>query len=463
VNANDPGFNSADLLTRLKQLPATRRFWIGFSGGADSTALLLAMHELRDQIEAQICAIHFNHGLQVEADEWQQHCRSFCQQRGIEFHLQALQLDQPGRQSQEQYARQQRYNCMEKLLADGEIFLTAHHADDNAETLILNLMRGSGVDGLAAIPPLRKINNAWVARPLLDFSRKDLEQYLQRKGITWFEDPSNLDLSYDRNYVRKQLFPELDQRWPGVVKRLNRTAVHVREFSSVTSTMLRAQYHELLSDGIMFPLKPLVLLNVETQSLLLRQWFRLQDLPFPPRQRLAEFLSQINSGEGTDRRPELRWAGNLVKQHGNELWLQQEPYPDLCPEQSWQSGMSLELGPDFGQVQLCGKSVSIPSDWKIGPGNSGSRLKMHAGGPGRRLKDLLRESGLPPWLRKAIPVLYWQDDIAAIGDCILSHDLREFLLQHSLTYHWLANHPLLCKLQSVSVQHLGPADTSNEN
>ena len=234
------------LLERLARFPVPARYWVGFSGGADSTALLVAFHELGSKLEAGLHAIHFNHGLQTLADDWQAHCLTFCEKRNIPLRIEQLELTLQEGQSPEEQARQQRYAAIELLLGKGEVYLTAHHADDNAETFLLNLMRGSGMDGLDAIPPLRKIGNGWVARPLLDFDRQDLENFLRERNIPWLEDPSNQDLSFDRNYVRNELFPELDKRWPGVVKRLNHTASHARNFTAVLNKLLAAQHGSLI-------------------------------------------------------------------------------------------------------------------------------------------------------------------------------------------------------------------------
>ena len=444
-------FTTLHLLERLARFPVPSRYWVGFSGGADSTALLVAFHELGSELVAGLHAIHFNHGLQAEADEWQAHCLSFCEQRNIPLRIQQIDLKLAEGQSPEEQARQHRYAAIEHLLGDGDVYVTAHHADDNAETFLLNLMRGSGMDGLAAIPPLRKIGNGWVARPLLDIHRHLLENFLRERNIPWLEDPSNRDLSFDRNYVRNKLFPDLDQRWPGVVLRLNHTASLARNFTMVLNRLLAEQHGALILDRYRLAIEPFLRLEPEMQAMLLRQWLRDQDIVSPPKKRMHEFLVQLNTSAGACTHPELRWAQWLIKRHGEILWLHRVPSPEFCPSLHWVSGMHVDLGSDFGSFRLSGNPVTTPDGWEIGPRRKTARMRSHANGPRRKLKEVMRECGLPPWLRSTIPVLYWHGEAAAVGDWLFSADLKRFLSEHGLVYNWRPVHPLLCKLQSVSV------------
>jgi tRNA(Ile)-lysidine synthase len=201
VNAAPATFCGEQLLASLARLPTPEKYWIGFSGGADSTALLQAMHERRHELPAPIHALHFHHGLQSEADAWQEHCRSFCAAREIPYLTERLDIDRSSRHSPEEAARNSRYRAVARILGGQEMYLTAHHAEDLAETLFLNLIRGSGIEGLAGIPVLRTLDHGWVARPLLEKHRADLEAFLRTRDIGWLDDPSNADTAFDRNYL----------------------------------------------------------------------------------------------------------------------------------------------------------------------------------------------------------------------------------------------------------------------
>ena len=440
------------LLERLANLPHARKYWVGFSGGVDSTALLLALQDSVASLTTEFAAIHFNHGLHPRADSWQEHCRRFCEQKGIPFHARLLDLSQRHRVSAEEHARNERYRQIESILAEDEIYLTAHQADDNAETVFLNLMRGGGVDGLAGIPGLRKLGSGWVARPMLCFHRSELERFLRNRGVEWLEDPSNRQQHFDRNFVRHSVFPMLEKRWPGVIRRINQTARHAGEFSRNLERTLTSRFGRLLSDSFTMPLSPLLKLDPETQALIIRQWLRGQEIATPPRLRLNEFLQQIGQIRDAENHAELRWPGHLLKHHGGVLWLHKQPGPGVCPTVSWTEGACLTLGPGFGEMRLDHPSGPLPTGWQIGARKTGSRLRVKRSGTNRKVKELFRELGIPPWLRGSIPVLYWDGEVAALGDWLLSARLEDHLASAGTSLRWEPNDPLLRRLQSVSVQ-----------
>ncbi|MGH8035197.1 MAG: tRNA lysidine(34) synthetase TilS [Lysobacterales bacterium] len=400
-------------------------------------------------------AVHFNHALQAGALEWHNHCMAFCEKRQIPFHAEQLDLKAQDGQSPEGRARHHRYTAIQRLLGEGDIFLTAHHADDNAETLFLNLMRGSGIDGLAGIPRLRKMGLGWVARPLLDFRRSELEQFLRQRNVDWIEDPSNRNPQFDRNFLRNIIFPELEKRWPSLVPSVNQTARHARQITATLAGLLEKHYHNLALDDFTFALPPLLGLGPDLQSVLLRRWITDQDIVTPPRRRLLEFLHQINASAAKNTHAELRWSSWMIKRHGQTLWLHPVPGPGTCPSRCWKTGTVLELNPDYGEVSISG-AKAVPEGWQIGPRKTGAQMSLQENGPHRKLKELLRLGGVPPCLRDSVPVLYWHDEVAAVGDWLISPRFRQLLAELDSGYHWSPRHPLLRKLQSVSVlpQHL---------
>jgi len=448
VKKPDGSFGSGPLQTVIDRLPRTRKFWVGFSGGADSTALLLALQRSRNHLTTPIHAIHFHHGLNPGADSWLDHCRDFCRTRDIPFSSRNLKIQPSGGISTEEESRNCRYQAVADLLGCDETYLTAHHADDQAETLFLNLMRGSGIEGLAGIPALRKLGNGRVARPLLQWRRAELEAYLLRHGVTWMEDPSNLDESFDRNFLRNNLFPTLETRWPGVVKRLTRSARIARLTSEALAEFVNSYSSDLLANNHKMPLAPLLQLEQPMQALVFRQWLRRQEIPALPEVRIHEFLDQLAASRASSR-AEVRWSQWQLKLYHPFIWLQDLSILTNCARQLWTGGMKLELGASLGYLQLHGSPLCIPQGWQVDSRRSGGKIRLRAGGSRQTLKELFRQSGIPPWMRLSIPVLYWGEEAVAIGDWIIADRLKSWLDSNGLEYRWCPEDSLLGELRSA--------------
>jgi tRNA(Ile)-lysidine synthase len=447
VNRQEADFDSPDLLDSLARLPNPKKYWVGFSGGADSTALLQAIHECRDRLDVPIHAVHFHHGLQQAADAWQEHCDAFCKARDIPLLSRKLEIDFSGRSSPEEEARNSRYRAVAEILGDAEMYLTAHHAEDQAETLFLNLMRGSGIEGLAGIPVLRNLENGWVARPLLDRSRPELERFLERRTIPWLNDPSNEDTSFDRNYLRQELFPVLEKRWPGLGKRLFRTARNARITAGAMAMFIESQSGDLIRDRLKMPLSKLLDLEPEMQTLILRQWLRRHEVPVLPEARLREFLDQL-AGSRIDSRAEVQWEGWMIKRYQLDLWMHRRQPIQACPSKKWKQGRKLAIGPDSGSLRLLGEAVEVPPGWKARARQSGDRIRLLPDGPSYKLKQFFRSAMIPPWLRSGIPVLEWDGEPVALGDWVIGYRLQNWLLENGLKYQWRPSDPVLSRIRS---------------
>jgi tRNA(Ile)-lysidine synthase len=447
VTAPAPQFGSDRLLTSLGRLPTPRKYWIGFSGGADSSALLHTMYECRERLPAPMHAIHFHHGLQAGADAWQEHCRTFCAERDIPYLALKLEIDDSGKSSTEEAARNSRYRAVAAVLGQQEMYLTAHHAEDLAETLFLNLLRGSGVEGLAGIPVLRTLERGWVARPLLETHRRELEAFLKKREIRWLTDPSNRDTRHDRNYLRQELFPLLEQRWPGLVRRLSRTARNARITADAMAMFIESQSGDLIRDRFKMPLHKLLELETEMQTLILRQWLRRHEVPVLPEQRLREFLKQLSEASA-DSRAEARWDGWMIKHYRSDLWLHRSKPFTACSKRPWREGMHCELGRESGRLQLHGEPTTIPPGWAVRPRQAGDRIRPRSDGSSQKLKHFFQVAAVPPWLRPGIPVLEWDGEAVALGDWVLGHRLREWLQENGLEYTWEPTDPVLARLRS---------------
>jgi len=192
----------------LQQIPANR-YWVAFSGGIDSHVLLDAMATLRPQLSATLNAVHVNHGLNAKAAQWAAHAVSVCELLDIPCHVFNVNASAKKGESPEAAARDARYHTFSALIEAGDVLLTAHHREDQAETLLLQLVRGAGPHGLAAMPLSRSFSNGQLARPLLAVEQALINDYAAEKALLWVEDPSNQELGFERNFLRHEVMPIL--------------------------------------------------------------------------------------------------------------------------------------------------------------------------------------------------------------------------------------------------------------
>ena len=276
-----------DLLAALLTDAAGRRLWIAYSGGLDSHVLLHAAAGLRERLQLDLCAVHIHHGLLPDADAWTAHCARVCAELGVSLSVRRLALRPGAGASLEAVAREARYAAFRALLQPGERLATAQHRDDQAETLLLALLRGAGVHGLAAMPARAPLGAGVLLRPFLALPRTALADYAEAHGFAWVEDPSNADLAHDRNRLRHAVIPLLRERWPALDRTLARSAAYCAE----AAELLDASADELLA-GLAADLpnalsiRRLRTLDDARRRLVLRRWLRRQGLPLPDSDRL---------------------------------------------------------------------------------------------------------------------------------------------------------------------------------
>jgi tRNA(Ile)-lysidine synthase len=294
---------------------------------------------------------------------------------------------------------------------------------------------------------LRKLEHGWVARPLLDYRRSDLEAYLEARDIPWLTDPSNADTRFDRNFLRQELFPILEQRWPGLVQRLSRTARNARVSAGAMAMFIENQAGDLIRDQLKMPLHKLLELQPEMQTLILRQWLRRLEIPALPEQRLREFLTQLAEA-GSENLAEVQWEDWMIKHYQLDLWLhRRKPFPD-CPDMPWGAGMELPLGTESGRLVLRGASAEIPAGWRVRGRQAGDRIRARPQGPSQKIKHFFQSAAIPPWLRSGIPVLEWDGEPVALGDWVLAPRLQDWLLEHDLEYAWEPADPVLERIRN---------------
>lgn len=445
-------FSAERLLHILRSFPTVNSYIVGFSGGADSTALLHAMAGIRAKLEYPVSAVHVNHGIHPQANHWQQHCETFCRRLDIELTCLDIKLGKRSGKGLEAEARHLRYEAVSGLLNSGDCLLTAHHADDQAETLLLNLMRGSGVEGLTAMPESRQLGAGFLQRPLLRFKNGALKEYLRKHGAEWIEDPSNQSMNHDRNFVRHEVVPLLEQRWPEVSQRLLLT----REAMSDARHLLEGLAEDYLGSNLVNPLvlnlSPRCLGKPELFKLVIRHWIKQSDAPGIPAYKLGTLCEQVSSGvSGTS--VALRWDGWTLRLYRDQLWLQPDAMISACPLQNWPEDRDwVDLGEAIGRLTLsrAGEAPhesgagSPDGEFMVGSRNDLAENSILHGGIHKRLKNIFQQAGIPHWLRDSIPLCSLDGELAAVGDWCISERFNRWLAENSVTLNWRPIHPLLC-------------------
>jgi tRNA(Ile)-lysidine synthase len=414
---------SSDILVRyLQSLTAMPHYWVAYSGGVDSHALLHALAELRDTLPGEIGAVHVNHGLQDAAADWAAHCETVC--RELDVPLVGLTVD--GRagtgDSPEAAARAARYAALASWLPAGHALLTAQHRDDQAETLLLQLLRGSGVRGLAAMPAVAELGAGLLLRPLLDFSRHDLQTYAGRHRLQWMEDPSNEDTGLDRNYLRHRIIPELRRRWPAVAQTLARSARHCAEAARVLEEVALEDVKVLRDPGgDTLDLDGLQRLSAERRRNALRYWLQERCGASPSTAVLSRILHDIPASR-PDACPSVRWGDFEIRRYRDRLYLlRQVPAQGQVQRLSWSASGTLELPGAGGTLRaarttgrgLRAAAVSGPVEVSFRQG--GERCRPAGRPQHHTLKKLFQERGIPPWERPRIPLIYIDGELAAVA------------------------------------------------
>ena len=415
---------------------------VALSGGLDSTALLAAMARMRAEHPEgpRLRAAHVDHGLHPNAGLWSTHCRRLA--RTLRVPLQVLRVQVPRERgaSLEEAARIARYGCLAAHLRRGEVLLTAHTQDDQLETVLLQLLRGSGLPGLAAMPALATLGAGRIARPLLSCPRAQLHSWVRTQGLTWVEDDTNGEERFDRNYLRRRVLPAVRERWPGAAAAVARSARHAAEAQGLLTALARADL-ERASDGACLAVKALRALPADRRRNVLRSWIASHGRTLPDTRRLEQIAGPMLDAR-PDAHPRVQWGGNagagsgsVVLRHADLLWVgEAEPMLESAAPAApllwdWRAGARCAL-PDGGVLELASERHG-PIDLDALPGQlavtwrrGGERLRVRSGGPRRALKSLLQEARVPLAQRARLPLVLARGSVVAAGDLWVDASVR---------------------------------------
>jgi tRNA(Ile)-lysidine synthase len=404
-----------------------KRYWIALSGGLDSQVLLLLAHQLRTLDPISLRAIHINHGLSPHAKTWEESCALLCRQYEIDFTAHRLSLDLQSGVSIEAAAREARYQALAGYLSEDDVLLSAHHQDDQAETIFLQLLRGAGLKGLSAMPSLKTLGNGLHGRPLLHVSRQTLETYAREHRLNWIDDEMNREEKLTRNFLRHQVFPMLKTRWQTVANTMARSARHcadaqdlLDEFAGQMLETVKGSKEHTLSVSKLLQLSP------KQQQLMLRAWIYQAGYRLPETKKMQNILQTV-LGAAWDRRPCVVWDEVELRRHRDDLYLLAAlPAHDRQVSFSWQLSQTLAL-PGVGELQarlekkgaLCEDLKTLEVRFRQGGEVVSFGTRGH-----RTLKHLFQEWQVLPWERERIPLLFFEGELIAVPDYFLDERFK---------------------------------------
>jgi tRNA(Ile)-lysidine synthase len=418
-----------DFAERLALIPGNAPVCVGFSGGLDSSVLLHLLAEDAEKSGRKVTALHVHHGLSPNADTWVKFCERFCANHGVPLAVERVRVDPDSSQGIEAAARMARYAA---YAARPEPFIAlAHHLDDQAETVLFQLLRGTGLKGIAAMPELRPLLGPakQIFRPLLRYSRSELKAFAEANGVRWIEDESNASPRHDRNFLRHEVGPLLTGRFPGWQEALARFARHAAAAAELLDALA-------LADGV--PAKPgtplplAAQLSPDRRANALRAWLARNAVQMPSEARLAEIARQLWEAKD-DARVRVDHGGVAIVRHRGEAMIERGlmpagpaprsfdasgnymPIPQATWQVEWRRESDVDLGPDRGSVhfdQAVGEGIRASlaeGEWFFRARSGGETIRLAADRPTRTLKNLLQERDVPMWQRENLPLLFHGD------------------------------------------------------
>jgi tRNA(Ile)-lysidine synthase len=387
---------------------------VAFSGGPDSTALLHALSQLPDARTRGLRAVHVDHALQGDSASWAIECQHVCAALDVPCEVLRVQVDTRGGSGIEAAARDARYGALSTHLQAGECLVLGHHRDDQAETVLLKLLRGAGPEGLGGMRALRPFADGQLWRPLLDLSRRQLRDYITAHQLVVIDDPSNNDTRLGRNYLRREVLPQLLQHWPQAVDSIVHSATLCRHAADTLRHAWMAAF-QTLHDPLTGSLDAYRWLALDSalREPLLDHWLHELGLPAPTtaQRRQIEFQCDARAGQ----QPCIQWRGAELHIWRGRMWATPPALTlDLAWQQLWQ-GEPIQL-PDGGSLSLSDPTARLSEPLLVHLRRGGERLKPAGDAHTRELRDLFQRAGMPPWQRAAVPLISAGDELVAVAD-----------------------------------------------
>ncbi|MEH6543355.1 MAG: tRNA lysidine(34) synthetase TilS [Porticoccaceae bacterium] len=455
-----------ELNAALAPLREARHIYVGYSGGLDSHTLL---HLVCTRLGVdRVTALHINHQLSPNADAWQQHCQSVCDELGVACDIERVTVHSDG-SGPEASARAARYQVFNNKISADDVLVLGHHADDQVETVLYRLLRGAGARGLAGIPAERALKHGRVLRPLLAIPRSDLRHYAEAHKLSWIEDESNLRVDYDRNYLRHRVIPALLERWPNLAARVGRSASHSEQSEKLNGDLATLDLAGLdvqaARVGESLSLDLLTSLPDYRQRNVLRHWCvscaqsavtQSADKTAPGHRAIEAVVSDLIEAQD-DANPVVTWPGGEWRRFNQRLyclpvdWQAMSFAPELSAPLRWQSLEKPLALPGGGELsgsqyqhshqnphQKEGQGLFVPPGAVVSIAfrQGGERCQPVARSASTTLKKLFQEYHLEPWLRDRVPLIYIDDELAAVGDVWVCEGFQPGAEQNGWLLHW---------------------------
>lgn len=431
------------LLKEIKQhIDPYTKILVGFSGGVDSTVLLHGLVRLRDeyQLPLELTAIYVHHGLNIKADDWLIHCEQFCQQWRIAFISERVNVETK-EGGIENGAREARYQAYRQHLQPHQVLVTAQHQDDQAETFLLALKRGSGPAGLSSMPAKMPFEQSFLLRPLLNITREQVEHYARQQNLQWIEDDSNQDDRYDRNFLRLHVMPLMRQRWSHFSQSVTRSAALCGEQEALLDELLDPELIGLMDKNKSLDIHKLSNCSVIKRNALLRRWFAKQHKTMPSRDNLLRLWQEVALAK-EDAEPRMRFFQDDVRRYKQRLYL--VPVIDDLTDKiiEWSLSQPLILPEKLGVLSI----GSVPGENIVRAPHENERVTIRFGlthsslrivgrEHARHSKKIWQELEVAPWRRTRIPLIYYNDTLIAAINTFITLEGKA-ISEHCVTIEW---------------------------
>jgi tRNA(Ile)-lysidine synthase len=401
----------------------SRPLWLAYSGGIDSLVLVDLLHKAQQQLHFQLRLVHVNHQLSAESNNWAQHCLKQAQHYHLPIDVLTVTVDKQSELGLEAAAREARYQAIAEHIEENAVLITAQHQQDQAETLLLQLLRGAGPKGLAAMSPSSKVYGIEVLRPLLNVSQSAINDYAQQHQLNWVEDPSNDDISIRRNYLRQQIWPLLEAEWPAASQTLARSAAHCAESHQLNIELAELDCQRLAINPTEHRLSidALLTLSAARQRNLLRYVLERLDIPSPSSVVLQRIIDELCLAKA-DKQPEVSWAGGEARRYQQQLYLMtslEQPEPGY--QFAINSTDTVELGAGWllqWQPKL-GEGISlecIEAGLSVACRQGGEKIRLAGHAHSKTLKQLMQDWKILPWQRPIWPLILQAEQLIAVSD-----------------------------------------------